>query len=243
MSNFANFFNVDVNVFFFSNFSNFKSSKTTPESDKNSEKSQISENSVKVPEIPIPITQPIHQPHHVANEFRIESVLDLQETPTYSEEARVQPEESHLNLNLPIDHQNSHQLEVVNHQDQYQPSLLPDSLNPVNLINNNTPSTSYNALAIPTPTASTFNYETHHFNYDTTSTNYLPSNSFNFIDFSKPTSAVVPQSNPQLPLINQNFDFTKMLPPPLPTNNVNFITGGLDFSKNSLNGQPTYIDY
>lgn len=184
------------------------------------------------------IPQEIPQ-QHVTSEFRIESVLDLQETANYSEENRVQSEEPHLNMSLqPIESiSHTHHSETI-HQDQYQSSLLPD---PLNLINSNTSSNTYSSLALPPPTASSFNYDTHHFNYDTSTTNYLPTNSFNFIDFSKPTNPVVPQSTPQLPMINQNFDFSKMLPPPLPANN--FIPGGLDFSKNSLNGQPTYIDY
>lgn len=213
-----------------------------------------------LPEVPKPQT--------VMNEFTIESVLEQQDTtPTYTHEDRsdrLMPQEPHINMHLPNIENHSHN-PIVNpnlqqnlqnetpHHEQYsmnQPSsLLPDTLNPINLINSNTSNT-YNTLPLPTPPTSSLlmpqhnhedHHQLHHFNYENPTPNYIPSNSFNFIDFAKPTASAVPQTTPQLSMINQNFDFTKMLPPPLPTNN--FITGGLDFSKNSLNGQPTYIDY
>lgn len=98
-----------------------------------------------------------------------------------------------------------------------QQSLLPEALNPMNLINNNS-NASYNpisshsasSLLLPLPShhepSQMTDHQIHHFsNFDNTT--YLP-----------PTPNILP-------------------------NSFNFIMGGLDFSKNSLNGEPTYIDY
>lgn len=98
-----------------------------------------------------------------------------------------------------------------------QQSLLPEALNPMNLINNSStsnynslPSHSAQSLLLPLPqhheATQMTDHQMHHFsNYDNTT--YLP-----------PTPNILP-------------------------NSFNFIMGGLDFSKNSLNGEPTYIDY
>ena len=50
---------------------------------------------------------------------------------------------------------------------------------------------------------------------------------------------------PQIEHHFPNFESTTYLPPStnILQNSFNFIMGGLDFSKNSLNGEPTYIDY
>jgi hypothetical protein len=44
---------------------------------------------------------------------------------------------------------------------------------------------------------------------------------------------------------SNHFENTTYLAPTpnILQNSFNFIMGGLDFSKNSLNGEPTYIDY
>lgn len=99
-----------------------------------------------------------------------------------------------------------------------QQSLLPEALNPMNLINNTSSNSNYNplpshsasSLLLPLPShhepAQMTDHQIHHYtNFDNTT--YLP-----------PTSNILP-------------------------NSFNFIMGGLDFSKNSLNGEPTYIDY
>jgi uncharacterized Zn-finger protein len=95
--------------------------------------------------------------------------------------------------------------------------LLPEALNPMNLINNSStnfnsiPSHSASSLLLPLPhphhePSQMADHQIHHFsNFDNTT--YLP-----------PTPNILP-------------------------NSFNFIMGGLDFSKNSLNGEPTYIDY
>lgn len=95
-----------------------------------------------------------------------------------------------------------------------QQSVLPEALNPMNLINN-TSNSNYNphsasSLLLPLPphheTAPMTDHQIHHFsNFENTT--YLP-----------PSTNILP-------------------------NSFNFIMGGLDFSKNSLNGEPTYIDY
>lgn len=99
-------------------------------------------------------------------------------------------------------------------QNQYsipQQSLLPEALNPMNLINNSSiTSHSASSLLLPLPPhhepSQISDYQLQHFsNFDNTT--YLPS-----------TPNILP-------------------------NSFNFIMGGLDFSKNSLNGEPTYIDY
>lgn len=100
-----------------------------------------------------------------------------------------------------------------------QQSLLPEALNPMNLINNSTtpnynpiPSHSASSLLLPLPS--------HH------DSSQMPDHQMHHFS---------------------NFDNTTYLPPtPVNiglTNSFNFIMGGLDFSKNSLNGEPTYIDY
>ena len=114
----------------------------------------------------------------------------------------------------------SNQVVISNSYSVPQQSLLPEALNPMNLISNSSssnyntlPSHSASSLLLPLPPHHEPNqmtdHQIHHFsNFDNTT--YLPStpnmlpNSFNFI----------------------MRDFP-----------------GLDFSKNSLNGQPTYIDY
>lgn len=106
-------------------------------------------------------------------------------------------------------------LQVTNQHTYSMPqqSVLPEALNPMNLINNS--SNNYNphsasSLLLPLPQhhepAPMTDHQIHHFsNFDNTT--YLP-----------PTPNILP-------------------------NSFNFIMGGLDFSKNSLNGEPTYIDY
>lgn len=95
-----------------------------------------------------------------------------------------------------------------------QQSLLPEALNPMNLINSSSTNTynphSASSLLLPIPShhepSQMPDHQIHHFsNFDNTT--YLP-----------PTPNILP-------------------------NSFNFIMGGLDFSKNSLNGEPTYIDY
>lgn len=121
----------------------------------------------------------------------------------------------------------SHKIQNISNcqqQDPVQPtysipqqSLLPEALNPMNLINN-TSSTNYNPIQphsasslllppLPPHHEQISDHQIHHFsNYDNTT--YLP-----------PTPSILP-------------------------NSFNFIMGHtLDFSKNSLNGEPTYIDY
>ena len=128
---------------------------------------------------------------------------------------------SELNISHSIQNiSNCQQQETIQHtysipQPQQQ-SLLPEALNPMNLINNSSsnynPISSHSAssLLLPLPphhdTAPMPDHQIHHFsNYDNTT--YLP-----------PTPNILP-------------------------NSFNFIMSGLDFSKNSLNGEPTYIDY
>lgn len=116
--------------------------------------------------------------------------------------------------------QSSNQHVISNSYSVPQQSLLPEALNPMNLISNSSssnynslPSHSASSLLLPLPShhepTQMPDHQIHHFsNFDNTT--YLPStpnmlpNSFNFIMRDFPS---------------------------------------LDFSKNSLNGQPTYIDY
>jgi hypothetical protein len=98
-------------------------------------------------------------------------------------------------------------------QPQPQQSLLPEALNPMNLINNSSTS-----------------------NYNSISSHSAPS----FLP-PLPHHETTPMPDHQIHHFS-NFDNTTYLPPALP-NSFNFIMGGLDFSKNSLNGEPTYIDY
>lgn len=99
-----------------------------------------------------------------------------------------------------------------------QQSLLPEALNPMNLISNSS-SNNYNSISshstssllLPLPshheTSQIPEHQMHHFSTFDNTTTYLP-----------PTPNILP-------------------------NSFNFIMGSLDFSKNSLNGEPTYIDY
>jgi uncharacterized Zn-finger protein len=91
-------------------------------------------------------------------------------------------------------------------------SLLPEALNPMNLINNNS------------------NYSNH-----STSSLLLP------------PIHETPQMVTEMPShhFSNHFENTTYLAPTpnILQNSFNFIMGGLDFSKNSLNGEPTYIDY
>lgn len=96
---------------------------------------------------------------------------------------------------------------------QPQQSLLPEALNPMNLINNSSSS-----------------------NYNPISTHSAPS----FLP-PLPHHETNPIADHQMHHFS-NFDNT-YLPPTIP-NSFNFIMGGnFSFPKNSLNGEPTYIDY
>lgn len=98
-----------------------------------------------------------------------------------------------------------------------QQSLLPEALNPMNLINN-TSTSNYNPISSHSASSLLLPLPPHH--------------------------EPAPMSDHQIHHFS-NFDNTTYLPPTpniLP-NSFNFIMGGLDFSKNSLNGEPTYIDY
>lgn len=125
-------------------------------------------------------------------------------------------EEPSRPLNIPSCQQEPLQT-PINGYSMPQQSLLPEALNPMNLINNSS-NTSYNpipphsasSLLLPLPPhhepSQITDHQIHHFsNFDNTT--YLPS-----------TPNILP-------------------------NSFNFIIGGLDFSKNSLSGEPTYIDY
>lgn len=109
-------------------------------------------------------------------------------------------------------------------QETYQPSqqtqsLLPEALNPMNLINNSSNTATNYSHIHPAPLllphipahhdpSQISDHQIHHFsNFDSAASTYLP-----------PTPNIMP-------------------------NSFNFIMSGLDFSKNSLNGEPTYIDY
>lgn len=96
-------------------------------------------------------------------------------------------------------------------QQNYTQQLLPEALNPMNLISNTpTNNSNYSTSSLLLPPLPTHSHETtehHHFSNHFESGTYLP-----------PTPNILPNSY--------------------------FIMGGLDFSKNnSLNGEPTYIDY
>jgi len=125
--------------------------------------------------------------------------------------------------NLPSCQQTQHNQNSLNNQHSYIPSsqtLLPEVLNPINLINNSS-SSSYNAISThatpslllpplpPNHDPQINDHQIHHFpNFENSSTTtYFPT-----------TPNILP-------------------------NSFNFIMSGLDFSKNSLNGEPTYIDY
>lgn len=98
-----------------------------------------------------------------------------------------------------------------------QQSLLPEALNPMNLINNSSTS-NYNSINSHSASSLLLPLPAHH----------------------EPSQ----MSDHQLHHFS-NFDNTTYLPatPNILPNSFNFIMGGLDFSKNSLNGEPTYIDY
>lgn len=122
------------------------------------------------------------------------------------------PQDSEETVGVPSCQQEPIQATVQHPYSVPQQSLLPEALNPMNLINNTTtsnynpiPSHSASSLLLPLPPHETDHQIHHYSNFD--STTYLP-----------PTPNILP-------------------------NSFNFIMGGLDFSKNSLNGEPTYIDY
>lgn len=101
-----------------------------------------------------------------------------------------------------------------------QQSLLPEALNPMNLINNSS-----------TTTTSNYNPNPH-----STSSLLMPS---------LPPHEPAPIPEHQIHHFS-NFDNTTTYLPPTPnilSNSFNFMIGSLDFSKNNLNGEPTYIDY
>jgi hypothetical protein len=125
--------------------------------------------------------------------------------------------------NLPSCQQTQHNQNSLNNQHSYitpSQTLLPEVLNPINLINNSS-SSNYNAISThatpslllpplpPNHDPQINDHQIHHFpNFDNSSTTtYFPT-----------TPNILP-------------------------NSFNFIMSGLDFSKNSLNGEPTYIDY
>lgn len=132
----------------------------------------------------------------------------------------IQTIENRLPVNIPpqpIQHQEP--VQASNYVIPQQQSLLPEALNPMNLINNSTSTNNYN----PNP-------------HSTTSL-LLPS---------------LPSHHEPAPITDHqihhfsNFDNTTTYLPPTPnilSNSFNFMIGSLDFSKNNLNGEPTYIDY
>ncbi|CRK93602.1 CLUMA_CG007135, isoform A [Clunio marinus] len=100
-----------------------------------------------------------------------------------------------------------------------QQSLLPEALNPMNLINNTTSTPTFNAISTHSASSLLLSLPTHH---------------------------DPPQLSDHSIHHFSNFETTTYLPATsniLPPNSFNFIMSGLDFSKNSLNGEPTYIDY
>lgn len=123
----------------------------------------------------------------------------------------------------------THRIENISNCQQHEPlqqplytmpqqSLLPEALNPMNLINNSS-STNYNSMQSHSTSSLLLSLPPHH------------------------EPAQIPDH--QIHQHFSSFDNTTYLPPTpniLP-NSFNFIMGGLDFSKNSLNGEPTYIDY
>lgn len=191
--------------------------------------------------------------------------MEIVPKPTIFEENLEQPEMHHYEppetiiANVP-DSSSIVQVPQILNQEHHTHStsqyMLPEALNPINLIGNNT---SYTSLPPPPTSSLMLPYqEDHHsqmhtFSYENTASNYLSNpamlsnnmnniNNINFIDFSKPPGPSAVGPSPMSSMMNQNFDYSKILPPPpIPTNN--FMTSGLDFSKNNLNGQPTYIDY
>lgn len=116
--------------------------------------------------------------------------------------------------NLPNCQQESLQVSNQHTYSMPQQSVLPEALNPMNLINN------------------------------TSNSNYNPHSASSLLLPLPPHHEPTPLADHQIHHFS-NFDNTTYLPPTpniLP-NSFNFIMGGLDFSKNSLNGEPTYIDY
>lgn len=97
--------------------------------------------------------------------------------------------------------------------------LLPEALNPMNLINNSSNS-NYSGIS---------SHATSSILLPPLSTNHEPAQMtdqmHHFPNFENPTTTYFPTTPNILP------------------NSFNFIMSGLDFSKNSLNGEPTYIDY
>lgn len=114
----------------------------------------------------------------------------------------------------PISHQS-----YIPQQPTSSSSLLPEALNPMNLINNSSTSNA--------------NYSNH-----SASSLLLPS---------LPSHHETQQIVTEMPAHHfpNHFESTNYLAPTpnILQNSFNFIMGGLDFSKNSLNGEPTYIDY
>lgn len=115
-------------------------------------------------------------------------------------------------------HQPIESLQATNFVIPPQQPLLPEALNPMNLINNSS--------------SNNFNSNPH-----SASSLLLP-----------PT--LQPHHDPSSQISEQihhfsNFESTTYLPPTpnMLSNSFNFMIGGLDFSKNNLNGEPTYIDY
>jgi len=157
----------------------------------------------------------------------IKDIVPAQQQP--QPPTQQQPEPTFLN-EMPIN-TNFHDLPNCQHQQivESQPifksntqSLLPEALNPMNLINNNPTNSNNNynsmsshstsSLLLPLPPhhepPQITDHQIHPYpTYDNSGTTYLGGNS------------IIPNSFP------------------------NFIMNGLDFSKNSLNGEPTYIDY
>lgn len=114
------------------------------------------------------------------------------------------------------------QQQQINQNYSQQNSLLPEALNPMNLINsatsNNSNYSNHSTSSLLLPSIPTTHHETQQIVNDHQMPSHHFSNHFESTTYLTPTPNILP-------------------------NSFNFIMGGLDFSKNSLNGEPTYIDY
>lgn len=166
-------------------------------------------------------TQPIEKPTIMkkkTSSYVIPEILkdsfnseNIQQT-NCSMETRMQ------STNCPTQHNPVESLQAPNFVVPPQP-LLPEALNPMNLISNS---------------SNNFNSNPH-----STSSLLLPS-----LPPHHDSSQISQLSEHQIHHFS-NFENTTYLPPTpnMLSNSFNFMIGGLDFSKNNLNGEPTYIDY
>ncbi|KAG5667933.1 hypothetical protein PVAND_015898 [Polypedilum vanderplanki] len=160
-------------------------------------------------------TKPVKKTPYIIPEL----LKDLNISDNSSSSSSIEPLSQNRIKNLPsCQQQQNNQISQQSYVPPPQQSLLPEALNPLNLISNSSNS-NYNhnhstpslLLVLPPhhePPSQVSDHQMHHFqNFETSTTTYLPAT-------------------------------PNMLP-----NSFNFIMGNLDFSKNSLNGEPTYIDY